>query len=48
MRHADDRLLQALLAVVVGGVLGHVAAELRHLDLGPQIALEAREEDLAL
>ena len=48
LRHADDGLLQADLAVVVGRVLRHVAAELRDLDLGaPQLALEARVQDLA-
>ena len=29
-------------------MLGNVAGKLRHLDLGPQLALEASEQNLAL
>ena len=48
LRHADDRAREAHLAVVVGRVLGHVARQLRHLDLLLELALEAGEEHLAL
>ena len=48
VRHADDGLVQRLLAVVVGRVEGNGTAQLRHSDLLPDILVQAGEEDLAL
>mmetsp|Transcript_13089 Transcript_13089/g.34632 ORF Transcript_13089/g.34632 Transcript_13089/m.34632 type:complete len:337 (+) Transcript_13089:990-2000(+) len=48
LSHADNRLGQRSLAVVVRGMLGDVAHELRHLAIVLQLALEASEEHLTL
>jgi hypothetical protein len=46
--HVDDGGLERGLAVVVHGVLGDVAGELRDLELELEVPLEAGEEDLPL
>lgn len=46
LRHADDRLLEGGLAVVVGRVLGDVADELGDLAVVLELPLEATEQDL--
>ena len=48
LRETDDGGNQGSLTVVVRGVLGDVTAELGHLDVRLELALEAREEHLAL
>lgn len=39
--HSHNGGGERLFAVVVGRVLGHIAGQLRHLDLSTQLALEA-------
>ena len=46
--HPDNRSLQARLSVVVRRILTDVPRQLRDLDLGGQIPLEARKQNLAL
>ena len=48
LRHAHNGVVQGRLAVVVARVLAHVARQLRHPNLRLQVALERREQDLAL
>lgn len=48
LRHADDRLVERRLTVVIASVLTDLARELRHTNLCRQVALERRLQDLAL